>query len=368
MDRKYVSYLYFGVNYFFIFGLIMIFIAQGLVFYRVNAGSKTIGVKDSKIGLFDLIPIASDLITGSNVKLKGEEVGRTNFLVLGKDPEAGLTDTIIILSYFHSSKELSSINIPRDFYVTTPDIAGEKINGVISVIERYKKNTSGINYLKSFLEQEFAINIDYYASINLQGLVEAVDLVGGIDINIACTFTDYEYPNKNYQGFLRPAPTFRQGKETMNGERAVIYARSRKSLDCNEGSDFARSRRQSEVIKAILNKIQSTGLFENTSKINDYLSVVNKNLETNLTLGEISSLANKTKDINFSLDYNHYNLSTESKYLCDTRSTSGSYIIAYGDENNCGKFIAGNKIANIYRSGLRSVIQNLNSEAKDFKN
>lgn len=366
--------LYRFVLYLVIISLSVLIVAQLFVGYKIwsqNKSSQNSVLANGtglNLQLLDLIPVATDAVIGNKVVLKGQETARTNFLLLGEDPEAGLTDTIMIVSYFHNLGTIASINIPRDFYIANADIAGEKINGVANVIDVANKNNTfdktGIGYLTELIEKEFAINIDYNLKVNIDGLQQAIDLVGGIEINVACTFTDYQYPEKNYNGYLTPAPTFKKGIEKMNGDRAVIYSRSRKSLDCNEGTDFARSRRQSEVIQALMLKIKKDGIFQNSTKINDYLKVINTNLATNLSLPEITTLGLLLKDVDISKNYNHYNLSTENTYLCSTTSNIGSYVIVYGDENNCGLYIPGANSSNIYKTGLRNIIKNLSSEAK----
>lgn len=352
--------------YLLIFASILSLIFQVFIGYKTYANSnRNLGIKKAttQLGVLDLIPIATNVLGSPTVDLKGQSQGRTNFLLLGEDPENKLLDTIIIVSYFYKEKKITSINIPRDFYVSTPDISGEKINGIVAVIDKYKQKT-GLEYFIKLLESELQIDINYYAKINVNGLRKVVDLIDGVEIDIKCSFTDYEFPTDGYTGYIKPAPSFKKGIEKMNGTRASIYARSRKSLDCNEGSDFARSRRQSEVISAVVKKIKDKNIFENSLKINDYLNVINSNLETNLTSTELYSFYKQLENTDLNSNYLSYNLSTESPFLCETRSKGGQYIITYGKGRDCGSFIAGSKGTNVYKNMFRKLMQNILNEAK----
>jgi anionic cell wall polymer biosynthesis LytR-Cps2A-Psr (LCP) family protein len=73
----------------------------------------------------------------------------------------------------------------------------------------------------------------------------------------------------------------------MNGERALIYARSR--MAGADGGDFARSRRQSIVIEGILNEVKAQGVFGNINNIRGYLQILGDNLRTNMQLNEMLS-------------------------------------------------------------------------------
>jgi len=92
------------------------------------------------------------------------------------------------------------------------------------------------------VEELVGEEIQYYAMIDLKGFVNLIDSLDGTYINVENSFTDYMYPADNNVGYQ--TVTFTAGPQTMDGDIALKYARSRHSMDNGEGSDFARARRQ----------------------------------------------------------------------------------------------------------------------------
>ena len=131
-----------------------------------------------------------------------------------------------------------------------------------------------------------------------------------------------------------------------------------KSLQCNEGTDFARSKRQTQVISAIFKKVSEQGLIANAFQINDYLSIINRNIETDFTVLELFAMSQKF-DTSFDPEQtvSSINLVPNEGYFCETRSVIGAYIVIYGEQNNCRDFLGGSKTTNIYKNKLRNIIR-----------
>lgn len=308
----------------FVFGYTLINKSQG---FLGQGGSQDLFSQLGNVGsLFNI---------GGRQKILGEDEGRTNFLLVGKDAiGTGLTDSIMIVSYFYEEEKFVSVNIPRDFYVSD-GFGSYKINSVVPFAEQ-RQTGNGEQFLADFLEEEFEIPIHYWASINFDGIKDLVNTLGGIEVDVPNGFADYQYPAPNFAGYLKPVPVFEQGLTTMDGDTALIYARSRMG-DNGEGSDFARSKRQSIVIESILKKIQSQNLFDNATKISAYLDIIQNNLRTNLSLPEITSLA-KLVEENADIDGNFHRAIWDSStnFLCPTQTSDGAYVIIYCDGTNAG--------------------------------
>jgi LCP family protein required for cell wall assembly len=329
----------------------------------VNQKPEINGV-ESDLSLFDFVPAAANAFLNRK-PLKGQNEGRTNVLLIGLDPDVGLSDTIIIGSFFYKDNKLATVNIPRDFQVYTPDTGYEKINAIYPLIKRLKPNDKlyAGNYLANFVSKEFNLPIHYWAAINVNGLRQAVDLVGGIEVNVEKSFTDNEFPTDGYTGYMKPAPTFKQGLQKMNGLQASIYARSRHSPDPTEGSDFARSYRQSIVIQALLKKIKEQNIWENFSKINDYLSVLGQNLITSATVEEMINSGLVGKNVDISRNYYKGNWQTDNGFLCSPPQGSLGYTVGYGDSLNCGTYFGGQSQSNPYRKLASDYVQDLLNKA-----
>jgi len=220
--------------------------------------------------------------------------------MIGKDSAAGLTDTIIIASYYHKEKKVVTLNIPRDFYVFD-GVGSYKINAVAAFAEGRKtagfSEIGGEEFLANFLAKEFGIPIHYWVSVNFAGFKSVIDQLGGIDVDVDIPFTDCEYPTDNYSGYIRPCPSFKQGTQKMDGTKALIYSRSRHG-DNGQGSDFERGRRQQQIIQSVIATIKTQNLAINASKINAYLDILGKNMKTSVKLDEMLSAYEIFKNIN----------------------------------------------------------------------
>lgn len=242
-----------------------------------------------------------------------------NFLLLGF---AGgihegtyLTDTIMVVHIDMKIKKATIISIPRDLWVRLPTKSGTdfhtKINAVYQ-LELFPKDYPDLKQIsaKTIISQITGLPIDGYVSINFSGFTKAIDILGGIDIEVRRSFTDPEYPiagkekelcdkdteelfkkaepfitpgfnpddrnqqfkdNPKLEEFVKNATDspelafpcryekleFKQGPNHMDGATALKFARSRHSPE--DGGDFNRALRQQQVIEAVKNKVISLG-------------------------------------------------------------------------------------------------------------
>lgn len=234
---------------------------------------------------------------------------------------------------------------------------------------------------KFIISKIFAIPIDYYVAIDFEGFKKAIDILGGVDVMVEKSFTDPAYPVdgkekdlcnkeieemfKEVEPFLKPGYNpedkerllkdnpkldeflknatdsphlafpcryetlvFNKGKTHMDGETALKYARSRHSLE--DGSDFARAKRQHLLIDAVKDKVLSLNLITKAPTLLDQLG---NHFKTDFPLSEIpkfSKEALKAKDYQFF----NYVLSTQN-YLQESISDDGQYILVpKANENN----------------------------------
>lgn len=250
-------------------------------------------------------------ITDGIVQVFGEQVktdaqGRTNILVIGVgggDHEGpNLTDSMMVASINHKQKSAALLSIPRDLYVTVPKIGGTKINGVFDAalkreLAGYNTNEpisaadeeSAMGELKSVVEDVTGVDIQYYVKIDFHGFVEMVDLVGGVEVNVPENFIDREYPDDSY-GYT----TFylKKGLQTLDGDTALKYARSRHS-----SSDYDRSARQQVILKALLEKITSKGVLTDPSKLRRMYLSISSSISTDMSWREIVTMAGFAKDL-----------------------------------------------------------------------
>lgn len=233
-------------------------------------------------------------------RLLGQEDDRINILLLGiggkNHDGAYLTDTIIIASIQPSTKKIALVSIPRDLLVSMGSYGWRKINNANAFAEMQKVG-SGPEFTQEIIQQTFSIPLHYFVRADFDGFAKIIDLVDGVTINVDKSFTDYQYPTKNkkYQTI-----SFQAGTQTMNGETALKYSRSRHSGMNNEGSDFARSRRQQKVLSALQEKLFSKELLLKPGTITEILETLKENIVTNIGVADMVQLANliKKTDIN----------------------------------------------------------------------
>lgn len=261
---------------------------------------QTVRMAKSAEKQFGLTPLSLyQLMTDGEAMMKSTD-GRVNILLLGMGGEnhdgPDLTDTIIVLSLSLTQKTLALISIPRDIW---SDTLKDKINSAYHYGEEKKKD-GGLTLSAVVVEDVIGMPIHYTIAIDFTQFETLIDYIGGIDVTVPIAFTDNEYPiagkeNDDCSGDVRYACryqtiSFQKGVQHMDGTRALMYVRSRHA-EGEEGSDFARSKRQQEVILAVKNKIlQLAPWYHPELSIQLYRSF-DKATKTDLTIGQLLALA-----------------------------------------------------------------------------
>ncbi len=221
-------------------------------------------------------------------------------LVLGVDKRDDTertwrSDTIILVRIDPQTKSAAMLSIPRDLYVTIPDYGfGEQLNRINTAFffgEAYDYPGGGPALVKQTIRRNFGITVDRYVVIDFDAFRKIVDLIGGIDIEVPERIVDPYYPTEDY-GYMRVE--FEPGLQHMDGERALIYARTRHS-----GSDFDRAERQQQVILAVRDKVLSFGILTSLTprRLYQIANTVYSSIETDMTLDEMIALARLGSEI-----------------------------------------------------------------------
>ena len=182
-----------------------------------------------------------------------------NFLLIGSDKRPGgtfRTDTLLLVVLWPQQDQVSVISIPRDLWTYIPGVGMQRINTAYESgeIEGYAGGGAGL--LRDTIAYNLGIRVDHTAMVEFDGFRRIVDTLGGIDVPVACPYTDWHLtdptadPNDETSWALY---TVEPGIMHMDGELALWYARSRL-----ESSDFDRGRRQQEVLRAIFGKAMRT--------------------------------------------------------------------------------------------------------------
>ena len=301
--------------------IVLLGIVAGLVGYSIYKSYNKVVVKNlgsSAVGL------KSDVVEPE--KLKGEGDGRINILLLGvgDSGHAGeqLSDTLIVASYDPATKDTAMLSIPRDMYVKIPGYGYSKINSAHAYGEQQKEG-SGPELAKKTVSEFLGIPIHYYLRTDFSALKQAVDMVGGVDVEVEQSLTDPEYPcekNENIAcGF-----SIMEGQQHFNGSVALKYARCRKG-DC--GDDYGRAKRQQDILIALREKANSQNILTNPIKINEILGIVGENVRTDLSAWEIERLSKIIKDIEPSLINSKVIDNKTTQLVTDTNIAGASVVI-----------------------------------------
>ncbi len=221
-------------------------------------------------------------------------------LFLGENQK--LTDSIILITINPDKSKISLLSIPRDLY-----IHGRKIN---EYYEFY-----GIEKMEEIVKEVTGIKADKYVLFDFKTFTDFVDYLGGINVQIEKQLTDANYPTG---GFGHKTVTFEPGIEAMNGERALEYARSRKST-----SDFDRSLRQQKIILAIKNKLDSVDALEDVNFYLNAYKLVRENIETDLNVFEAIQTYQTYKNTQIFAG----NILSNENFLYSSRSLTGQSIL-----------------------------------------
>lgn len=238
----------------------------------------------------------SQLVFTKETTLAGKSKDRINVLLLGMGGPGHdgpfLTDTIILASIKPSTGQVSLLSIPRDLGVKIPGHGWQKINHANAYGEADQPDL-GAALTTTVIEETFDVDIPYYARVDFQAFADLIDLVDGVNINVERAFTDTQFPASagRYQTI-----SFTKGIEKMNGQRALQYARSRHGNN-SEGSDFARARRQQQVLLALKDKLLSFQTLANPVRINAMLNALDKHLTTNMEFADMMTLVRLTRGL-----------------------------------------------------------------------
>jgi len=235
-----------------------------------------------------------------------------NVLLLGVDErphDVGRSDTMIVATLNPKTKSMLMTSIPRDTRTEIFDSNGNG-NGTYGKINSAYPH-GGIEASIATVENFLNIKIDYVVKINMQGLVDLVDAVGGITVNNKIDWYDEGYYKKGYH--------YEKGVINLDGEQALGYARMR-HLDPR--GDIGRNERQRQVIEAIINKGKS---LTSVTHMREILHAVGNNVKTNLSFDDMKSIA-----VNYRQCREHiYNYQVDGD---PQMINGGSYIVVSEEE------------------------------------
>ncbi|WP_105973421.1 LCP family protein [Streptomyces geranii] len=198
----------------------------------------------------------------------------TNYLIVGSDSRAGLsaeekkklrtgsaegkrTDSMMILHTGDNGPTL--VSLPRDSDVEIPSFVGSESGKTYKGTGRHVKLNAayaedGPELLVRTVEFNTGLRIDHYVEIGFAGFANIVDAVGGVELTIP----------KGGMKDTKSGANFTAGKQTLNGEQALAFVRTRYAL---AGSDLDRTKNQQKFLAALASQTATPGTVLNPFKL-----------------------------------------------------------------------------------------------------
>ncbi len=288
------------------------------------------------------------LAVSGDKPLLGEDQERINILLLGiggEEHDGGqLTDTIIVASINPLNGETGLLSIPRDLVAPIPGVGWQKINSANAYGAAMNPDEirAGADLSKKTVSAITSLSMHYYIKLDFEGFVKMVDALGGIRVDIPSEFTDYQYPDDSF-GY-EPVH-FDSGWQNLKGNEALKYVRSRHGTD-GEGTDFARARRQQQILQALQARTLALSTLINPNKLLSLSDIIGEHVETDMKLWQLFRLYEIAKKAD-KQNITQVVLSTEQ----------GGLLIA--DTNEEGSYLLRPRLASTDFSEIKKVARNL---------
>ncbi|WP_028273555.1 LCP family protein [Atopococcus tabaci] len=250
-----------------VIAVILLFIVAGLgvlAFKVYNDVTSTTENMYAEVEKEEVRPEAVNVDSGQepfSVLLLGVDTGD-----LGRT-EQGRSDTMMVMTVNPNTNESTIVSIPRDTYT---EIIGRGTMDKINHAYAFGGASMSINTVQNL----FDIPIDYYVEVNMKGLKDIIDAVGGVEVTPTLTFS--------YEGY-----SFTEGVPvTLDGDAALSYSRMRYD---DPNGDYGRQQRQRQVIEAVIKKVAS---FSSIMNYQGVLGTLENNMATNLSFPEMVDIFN----------------------------------------------------------------------------
>ncbi|HXZ99959.1 MAG TPA: LCP family protein [Candidatus Binatia bacterium] len=205
--------------------------------------------------------------------------------------------SLILMRVDPSTSSVTMLSIPRDFWVplysgTGASLGSGKVDQAFGDVSP-PDGTNGASAEIATIERDFQVSVDHYVWIGLEGLINLINEVGGIDIVASHPVMDDNYPY-DVAGSTNPNAADRvsvlPGAQHMDGYEALEYVRSRHD-DLN--GDLGRTVRQQQVLVALRQKLAQLSIAD----VNGIASALSGQVLTDVPLTNLPTLLGLVKDV-----------------------------------------------------------------------
>jgi len=232
-------------------------------------------------------------IPENKIPSKDKLKGQFNVLLLGADARpkqhSFRTDTIVLVTINPILGRVNLTSFPRDLYITIPGQGKNRINTAYFY--------GRMPLVKKTFKENFGITIDRYVLINFSSFKKIIDTLGGLDVKVGQPLTDYR---------KRHLVKIPKGHVYMDADTVLWYVRSRKT-----SNDFARNKRQQEVLIALAQKLLSLDVVKRAP---EFYALYKKNVKTDIGITDVIKWIPIAWKVMGTGDINQYYISPKQVY------------------------------------------------------
>lgn len=261
------------------------------------------------------------------------EMGRRTNVKADKDAFTGRSDTIMVARLDPYRNAFGMVSIPRDTHVDIPGFASGKINSANAL--------GGPNLARDTVSNLLLMPIDHYVVLNVHGLVDLVNELGGITVEIPKKMQYMDWTAK-LKIDLEP------GFHTLTGNQAMGFVRFRHDAL----GDIGRVQRQQIFMKAVMEKALNP---QSWAKLPKLMEIAQKYIQTDMSLGDMMAMATFVRAV-----------PKQNQFLAmmpGTFSGSGDWLVEKSDVRKMVARLNGSTFVNANRDEVRVAIENASSES-----
>ncbi|WP_326687928.1 LCP family protein [Streptomyces sp. NBC_01795] len=240
----------------------------------INAALGTNRPQDVPNGSMDILVMGSDSRAGDNAKY-------------GKDQGGARSDTAMVVHINEKHDKASVISIPRDTLIQRPSCQGDESVGNKKVpAQRAMFNSAyevgGPACAVKTVESISGVRMDHYLEVDFSGFKKLINTLGGVEMTTT-------KPIKDKDSHLN----LKAGTHTLDGEQSLGLVRTRHGV--GDGSDLGRIQLQQAFVKALMDQVNSIGLFSSPKKLYDLADTSTSAITTDSDLDSVSELTGMAK-------------------------------------------------------------------------
>ena len=205
-----------------------------------------------------------------------EDEDVSNLLLIGQDRREGQdrqrSDSIIICSVNKEKGKIVLTSIMRDLYVPIPSYKDNRINAAYQF--------GGMELLDEVIEENLGIHIDGNIEVDFDGFMEALSVLGDLDIELNATEANYLNEHSDLSETDETGWELKEGMNSMTPAQLLAYSRTR----FIGNSDWERTERQRKVLTAAYEKAKKMNVF-NLVRL---AYKIFPNFTTDLSIGQVA--------------------------------------------------------------------------------